>query len=104
MQQYHRHIDHSKETNASGRERYLDVVFGMGFHDVCECPVGPPNKPGPWRYRPNSGKVGIMECTRCGNMLYPLQHIYYCDECTEPTLMDKFPIPIEEPILCEECQ
>lgn len=88
-----------------GEEVYYEAFLKLGFTDICECE----EESGKSRYqrgvkRSNSGATGQLECKNCGCLLYPFQHLYECDECTEPALADKYPLPVDEPFLCEDCQ
>lgn len=83
-----------------GRQAMLDVCADLGITDVCTCD---PERVQdlPWRYRPDSGKVGERECLKCRHLLWPLSYVYDCDECTEPTLSDTFPPP--DDFICIDC-
>lgn len=85
-----------------GRERMLQVAKNLDIVDICTCErVGKSELP--WRYRPNSGKVGMRECLTCHHLLWPLSYVFECDECTEPFLVDHFPIFEDEECLCFDC-
>lgn len=88
-----------------GEDAYFAAFRKLGFTDICECE----NDEGEPRFkrgkmRPNSGDTGQLECKQCELLLFPFQHLYECDECTEPTLADQYPLPAKEPFLCEDCQ
>jgi hypothetical protein len=87
-----------------GRARMLEVCHNLGITDVCTCEEWDGAKePGPWRMRPDSGRVGMRECKQCHHLLWPLSYVYDCDECTEPTLTEKFPVDLDEEFLCFDC-
>ena len=80
------------------------VCKGLGITDVCTCDVWKTtNFPEKWRYREGSGKPGMRECLTCHHLLWPLSYVYDCDECTEPTLSDKFPVTLDEEFICFDC-
>lgn len=89
--------------HGKGRERMIEVYKNLGFYDVCECP-----QPTGTRYRKGSGRrgsPGMLECTICHYLIWPMQYIFECDDCCEPILLDQFPAPfIYEDLLCAECQ
>lgn len=94
-----------------GRARLVALCKNMGIRDICECDdrdwnsatTSDPRNPD-WRIRPNSGPVGMKECTACRCLLWPLSYVFDCDNCTEPTLANKYPVTLDEEFLCFDCQ
>lgn len=89
-----------------GRERYVKIFNGLGFFDICECDIDDKDRfsKGLYKRRPDSGAVGLAECTQCGSLCWPLSAVYMCDECCEPTLSDSYPVLLSEPFLCNYCK
>jgi hypothetical protein len=82
------------------REAYVKAYKNLGFYDICDCDEGPVDK----HVRPDSGNPGQLECLVCHSLAYPFLAIYPCDECTEPTLSDKYPLYPSDPFYCTECK
>jgi hypothetical protein len=88
-----------------GPQAYIDAFHKLGFNDICTCV----DEPGESRMtrgvrRAGSGDTGQLECNYCGMLLFPFQHLYACDECTEPVLADKYPVSTKGDFLCDECK
>jgi hypothetical protein len=94
--------DLSSRWFGKGRRRMIEVCKDLGITDICTCNPDTTTQ-GPWQVRPDSGKVGMNECSTCHHLLWPLSYVYDCDECTEPVLADKFPVPLDEDFLCIDC-
>ena len=91
-------VDFSYLWYAKGRENYVTIVKNMGITDICEC-----TNEVSFNRRRDSGKLGQVECARCRQLVYPLNYVYPCDSCTEPTLADEFPVSRDTRFLCSYC-
>lgn len=85
-----------------GRARMIEVYKNLGFYDVCECDR---TEIKGQRDRKSMLPSVVMECTYCHYLIWPMQYIFDCDECTEPFLVDKFPpVKYDELLLCPDCE
>lgn len=98
---YRQRIRFESQYKNATRAQYIALVKRMGIHDICEC------EPFEWvsgRRRANSGVNGMLECSDCFCLIYPLMYMYACDECTEATLATESFQPIKPDFYCEDCQ
>jgi len=94
---YKNRIHYEQMVHKVSRERYIEIVKNMGLSDICECSNITT------RRRQDSGLNGELECTECHYLKYPLQYMYPCDECTEPTLSPYCYLSKSIEFLCDDC-
>jgi len=96
---YRQKIDYTRLIKNASRDRYVQIVKNMGIDDICEC--GEFKHYG--RRREGSGLNGLLECSECHYLKYPLSYMYMCDECTEPALSEVNPLRADIKFYCEDC-
>lgn len=94
-------VDLSEHWMHKGRKKYIEVFKRLGFNDICECNIKNDMRAvGNKRKRRNTNQ---WECTECRSLIWPMAYLYHCDECTEITLADHFPVRLDKDFYCDDC-